>query len=224
MSNQSPIERAVERYSEFHDLRAAINLIPGIGGSLDALFGGLGSEIAQRRVLHLANTLREEMEQLAESAVDKSFLESEEFRDLSLRAFEAASRTRHEEKVRWYAKILRKEVSTDGLRDDSAEAYINTLADLTLREILVAQALWNQQGLAQRNHGENDLQFATRMGWENLSDECPGISPEDLPFCLSRLERAGLVREVVGTFLDYEGGVFVVTYAFEKLMQNYINS
>jgi len=88
---------------------------------------------------------------------------------------------------------------------------------MTPREIEVAQAVYRQQN-DEPQFGENELQWAWRKGWNQLSDMCPLVPKEDIPYVLQRLERSGLLHEITGSYVDYKGGVYTVTKVFRKLM------
>ncbi len=80
----------------------------------------------------------------------------------------------------------------------------------------MARALYEQQKDRPTNEKEG-LQWAKRKGWENLASECV-LDEKDLDFLLKRLEKSGLIKEVVGLYVGYEGGVYVITETFRKLM------
>jgi len=45
------------------------------------------------------------------------------------------------------------------------------------------------------------------------------VPKEDIPFILLRLERCGLIKEITGGYIDYTGGVYIITDVFRKLMK-----
>lgn len=56
--------RTIERYSQSPVFRALVTAIPYIGGSIDALFGQWGAEIAQRRLSTFLEELAKETARL----------------------------------------------------------------------------------------------------------------------------------------------------------------
>jgi len=97
--------RAAEQYEENTVLRAAVVSIPLLGGGLDMIFASEGQRAAKERLYKLIEAIKERTVQLEEEAVSKEYLESEEFIDLVMKAFDSATKTR-DEKIRWYARIL----------------------------------------------------------------------------------------------------------------------
>ena len=210
--------KASEVYTQNVVLRALVNAIPYIGGSLDVLFASKGQQIVQERIMELLEDLKAEMSLLQGETVDKKYLESEEWFDLILRGIEAATKTRNREKIHLYAKVLKGAVTVQNREEFSPEEYLVILAELTPKEIEVARAIYEQQSDRPQD-GENELQWAERKGWEQLSEQCPSVPKEDLPFILLRLQRSGLIHEITGTYVGYGGGVYVITEPFRKLMR-----
>ncbi len=211
------LDKASLRYSDNIALRATINLIPTIGGSLDVIFSSRGQALAAQRLTQFIDDLRTEMRLLETRVVDKDYLESEQWVDLVMRAMEAAARTRDREKIRLYAKILKGAVSNRNLREFSPEEYLTILSEMTPLEIQVATSIYRQQS-DRPQEGENELTWAQRKEWDKIPERV-SVSHDDMPFILIRLERTGLIKEITGAFWGYEGGVYVVTEAFRKMMQ-----
>lgn len=212
------IDKASEAYVQNTWLRAAINLIPYIGGSLDVVLASRGS-LHQKRIVEFLESLKEEMSHIKEERIDTAYLKSPEFSDIILKLMEASLRTRDREKMRLYAKFLRGAVLIQNRNQISLEDYLETLIELTPTELEVARAIYEQQRNSDRGSNENVLQWTRRKGWYDLSDQVTGVAKEDLPFILLRIEKSGLIKEVTGVYVGYEGGVFVVTDAFRKLMR-----
>jgi len=216
----SALAKAGERYSENVALRAAVNLIPYVGGSLDVLFVSKGQSLIQKRVMKLLDDLKVEMSKLDDQAVNKAYLESEEWFDLVTRALEASAKTRDGEKIKLYAKLLSSTVSTQPDPHYSPEDYLAILSELTPREIHVARVLYDQQN-DRPGEKEHELEWAQRKGWDRLAAQAD-VTKEELQFSLLRLQRAGLAKEITGAIYNYGGGVYVITDAFRGMM-NYIH-
>jgi len=69
-----------------------------------------------------------------------------------------------------------------------------------------------------RRKDENELKWALRCGWKKLEKDCPLIPKEDFQFILLRLEKSGLIGELPAGWLG-EGGIFVITDVFRKIMK-----
>jgi hypothetical protein len=173
--------RAIERYSESPVFRALVTAIPYLGGSIDALFGQWGAEIAQRRFRVLLEELAKETARLDASKVDKAFLDSEEFVDLFTRAAREAARSRHREKVRLFARILAGRACVDWSGSTDAEEILDVLAGLSLRQISIMVRMWNrahghqliEEVLPEHDERPFDYQRLVVMGL--LSDRTPSV-------------------------------------------------
>lgn len=56
--------KASEKYSELTAIRAGINAIPFVGGSIDVLISGEAQKIAQRRIEDLISSLSTQLQQV----------------------------------------------------------------------------------------------------------------------------------------------------------------
>ena len=208
---------ALKAYSEKALVRATISAIPWVAGPLDAFLSTKGQKIVQGRITSLLAILQEELRDVHENQVDTSYIESEDFFDLMVKALEAAARTREREKISLYAQILKGAVVGQRERDFSGEEAVRIVLDLTPRQMEVARTVYHQQKEGLRE-AETDLQWAVRAGWENLARSLNGLSAEEAMADLIMLQRAGLLREITGSFWDYSGGILVMTPVFRRLM------
>jgi len=213
------LKPAIEKYSENALLRASISAIPFIGSPLDVFLATKIQKIVNDRIMNLFNELKEEMNTLESKIVDKDYIDSEEFFDLFIKTIEMTAKTRSKEKVKLYAKLLKGAVKFQDRKKYSPEEYLQVLSELTIKELEVARAIYKQQREKKRKN-ENELQWALRCGWEEVEKECPSIPEEDFRFIFLRLQKSGLVKEIVGGFFDYKGGVFVITQVFRKIMKS----
>ena len=98
----------------------------------------------------------------------KIFLKSEEFFDLLIKTFEAAVRTRHNEKTKYYAKILRSSIINDNYFKYEPEEYLEILSELSLQELEFIKTIYNSQNAVPQKDGEDTLAWANRCGWEDI--------------------------------------------------------
>ncbi len=209
------LAKAVDVYSEKTVLRIAITSIPYIGSLLDILLSTKGQKIIQARVMQMFKNLEAEMRNVRENTIDKKYLESEEYFDLLLRSVEAAARTRDREKINLYTKILRGAVIIQDRKKFSPEEYLIILSELASREIQVAQIIYGQ---SEKAPNIDRLLWNREKKLPDLSAHSPSIPKEDLPFILLRLQRTGLIEELIGGF-DRVEGTYVITDVFRKIMQ-----
>jgi hypothetical protein len=215
------LKPAIEKYSENALLRASISAIPFIGSPFDVFLATKAQKIVNNRIMSLFDKLKEEMDTLEDGMIDKDYIDSEEFIELFIKTIEASTKTRDKEKIKLYAKLVKGTVKFQDRKKYSPEEYLQVLAELTMRELEIARAIYKQQKREQKREkgkGEDELQWALRCGWEELEKECPSIPEEDFRFILFRLEKSGLIRELPAGWLG-EGGIFVITDVFRKIMK-----
>ena len=214
---EKSLSAAFQKYSELTLLRAAIAAIPYIGGPIDILLSSKASKITQRRLGEFIDFVTAEMAKLDQQTIDREFIESEEFYDLLMKAFDRSIRTRSTEKKRVYARILRAGVESGGADSTTAEDYLDIVAELSEAEIVIARKLYDRMRLNPKWIEGRQYNWASKRGLEDMHNE--GVVPRaDYDYVLLRLQRVGLLKEQTGAFLNYEGGDYQITDAFEKLM------
>jgi hypothetical protein len=217
----SNIESAAITYSQNTALRTAISLVPGIGPTIDLILSSGGQNIQIKRICNIISILKTEMTKIDETGIDKKFLKSEEFYDFLMRTFESCSRTRHREKVILYCKILGHSVLIDNVSErSSTEDFIGFIDELTLKDLKVGMKIYEQQNDMPEKFDfeENtELKFAVRRGWHDIMYMCD-LNEIDFGITLGKLARTGLIKEIVGMYMGYKGGLYLITPTFKKLM------
>lgn len=242
---ENKLDRSINYYAKASWLRTTIigiggvigvinPIVPAIVGTIDVALTIKAQKVAERRLNVLCQFWEQEMQNTSMQHIDKEYLESEEFFDLLIKVWDATKRTRQNEKISLYAQVLVGAIPLQNREQHWPEDYISILAELTLREIEVARALYKQQ-LIRPEPTENEMEWLRRitaidiekdqdeinigMGqWEKLVADCPSVSKQDIAFLLLRLQRSGLAKEMSGTYWDYLGGVFVATEELRKIM------
>lgn len=217
-------EQANVAYERNTALRALVVAIPGIGSSLDVVLASEAPRIFRERTSKVLNDMKERMETVEDSAIDKEYLQTEEFFDLVLKALDSAIKTRDERKLRLYARILTESTIRSKKEGHSPEEYLDLIADLTPLELRVARALyagWPREGCESR--GTNDVQEAWR-GWQDRVRAEVSIDGADLQLILGRLHSSGLITEEGGLFPRDVGPIdeppqYWVSLGFEKMMR-----
>ncbi|PIF34537.1 hypothetical protein CLU81_5192 [Flavobacterium sp. 9] len=213
--------QASKAYSDQIVLRAAINAIPQIGGSLDILLSSSGQNFVIKRIEEFVSELSHQIEQLDTSKINYDFFEKEEFYDLIIKAFNSASRTRQSEKLQLYAKIV-KGALIEGAEyeEDDPELYLKIIEELSVKELRVAKFLYEIKTL-----NSTELEEVSKRNGENLNNDAallsnlyPEFDEDDLISVFVRLERTGLIKEMVGNYFGYAGGLYDITPLFKKLL------
>jgi hypothetical protein len=65
--------------------------------------------------------------------------------------------------------------------------------------------------------GASELKFVRDSGWKNLQQICK-LGDVDFLLSLTKLSNAGLIKEVVGSYVGYQGAHYIITSTFQRLM------
>jgi hypothetical protein len=225
------LERRAEEFSVAYEdkmlVRAAVAAIPVIGSSLDLVFSSAGQasrERIHRLIDEMKDYMQERMETIENSAFDREYLESEEFRDLVMRAFDATIRTRDAAQRRTYAQILTESTIRSAREGHTPEEYLDLIAALTPLELHVARSLYKNLPRARYESREAaEVQEAWRRWQEKVCAE-ENVDGADLQLILGRLSSSGFLTEEAGLWPQSFGPaseppLYWVSLGFEKLMQ-----
>lgn len=212
-------------YNDATALRAAVSAIPYLGSQIDLFLSTPGQKYMEDRIMYLIDELQNQMDEVYENAVDKRLFETEEGFDLVNSAFTIAAKTRQREKIKIVAQILRG-AFTEKSKDHHAELYLSIVNELSAREIEIAFLLYDIKEKRKINiDDENDKKDQDGMSndpyW--ISKHYPQFTKEELEFVLPRLEKTGLVKELVGSFIGYGGGQYNPTPLFKDFI-NFIQN
>jgi len=189
---------------------------PKIGGGIDMIIATEGQKATKKRSFKLIDEMKQRMEQHEEEASNKEYLASDEFIDLVIKAFDSAAKTRNEEKIRLYARILTESTVRDKQETYFPEEYLNVLAGLTSRQVEVAWAMYEVQVVPrEERHPEGD------DGWhqeKELLCKKLNLDGTQLKFLLKGLVAAGLVAEIGRTKPGTIATEYSITPAFEEMM------
>lgn len=210
----------LEKYSENPSMRIAISSLLGAiplaapaGIALEVYVSTKVGQIKEKRIFDMLDFLNIELENLKES-FEKSIFESEEWIDLFESALRKSIQTRDREKIKHYALILKGfVVSPESI--GKLETYLNALSDLSIDELNVAKLLYDHHLVKKTSENEELL----IEKYAQIERYCNNKSLDEI-FVKQRIAQTGLIKEKVGTFAGYKGGVYIVTEAFEELMSH----
>ena len=152
------------------------------------------------------------------SKIDRAFLDSEEFLDVIMKAFESSAKTRSDKKRQLFARILAARIEQDDLACHSPEDYLSVITQLSESEILIAQKIYEVIVSKPRPIGGTQFVGAT-VGLLEQLHQGKEIPLADYDYVLLRLQRVGLLKEQTGAFAGYSGGAYHLTSAFMNLMR-----
>lgn len=209
-----------EWYASNIFFRTVTTLIPYCGGAIDVAISTQAANIMQKRIQNQLVAIKDALYNVNESKIDKTYLESEEFYDLVNKIFVASIKTRDNERLIWYANILKKSILTDGKIGHSPEEYLDIIADLTPKEVLLAASIYKQQSDYPPEEGIEELEWVIKHGWDNDKlGNLLKLSTEELSLILLRLEYKGLIRNLSRNQI-YEEAIdkYIITSLFKRIM------
>jgi 2-hydroxychromene-2-carboxylate isomerase len=210
-------------YNDLTNLRIAISSIPFLGSQIDMYLSAPGQKFIEERLEYLIEQLQEELEGIEEYLINKEIIASEENFDLVQKAFIATAKTRQREKLKLFAKILKGSlIKRKKLYDP--ELYLKIVDELSVRELEIALLLYEVKVKREiKIEGGNEVEDGMTNDPYWFSKHYPKFSKDELEFTLLRLEKTGLVKELVGSFIGYGGGHYDPTSLFSDFI-NFIEN
>lgn len=131
------ISKLQQGYADIVSLRASVQAIPYIGGSLDTLLVGRATQIHLERVEKFASDLAHRLAAVESTAAK---LNDEAFADLMLSTFEAVARTRSDQKRSRFAEIITNQLvkPMPWEEPENAVRLLSDLEDIHIEIIKVA--------------------------------------------------------------------------------------
>jgi hypothetical protein len=208
------ITKASTKYCDNFFLRAAIQRIPSIGGSLDMLLSGLGAKYQYERLEGFVSDLQDKFKKLEQINNISNMKPSEELFDLMMQIFDQVIKTRSQEKRERFANLVANQV-INKCDWDEVEIACRLLGDLTDAHIAVLEVsikvpptyLENQRvvTLAEK-HLHKRQKYREPPHLQKL---LPNLSVSALRMICSELISKGLLHD---TGLGRWGGVQALTY------------
>ncbi|MBN8778865.1 MULTISPECIES: hypothetical protein [unclassified Thiobacillus] len=215
--NTPTTQTLLARYEGNRVIRGLIQLIPfGIGGAIDVVLARTLTTIREQRSRAFFDELAKGTTQ-----IDPAELESEDFLHCYFATARYALNSRHREKIRMFARLLKSSVSPNGPRDvDEYEIFLEILDELNYRE-LQALTILDSYSSQPWNPDQNDLQW-TNTFWDDFSARLTtdlNIPQEEIRDFMNRISRTGCYEMFTGTYLDYTGGKGKLTPRYRRLKQ-----
>lgn len=204
--------------------------IPSVGSSLDLILADGGRRRRERifgAIEDMKVDMKERLETVEESAIDKKFLNSDEFFDLMMKFFDTTTKSRDETKRRMGARILTESAIVSSGEQYSPEEYLDLISDLTPRELAVARSLHKEQTAKAYEDLEVSEAHEVWKAWQGSVQNEASIEGADLQLILGRLQSSGLILEDgalqpngFGPPLPTAGPTFYwISPTFKKLMR-----
>ncbi len=190
------LERASQSYGDQIILRAAVKVIPHIGGALDKLLSGAGAKVRRERLEHFVYELSRRLERYA--AVPR--IDEDVLYDLVMYAIEQSVRTRKRSKRELFASVIARYVvqSSEADEIEMALRIISELEDIHFEMLRLAleapECAGVFSGLRLISIGEADenVDFGGIMPL-NVNEHMDRWPQEMIPFAASELVSKALL-------------------------------
>ncbi len=145
------------KYKDEPKIRDIVQKFPEIGMPLDIVLAWIGQKVGEQRLMDYLIDIFDELDQIQENKIDRSFFDSPEFLDIVIKASENSLKTRHRERILLNCKILVGALTIDKIEDRHyAEDFLSFVADLTPTDITVGFEIYkaqrNRPAILIRNH------------------------------------------------------------------------
>jgi len=219
--DKSPLDRIADWYESSVIIRVgAVALTPVTSGVTAIVDAGIVSTFAFLRRSRLG-ALRNELIVLNLHPTEEE-IRSQEFIEAFVATASRTERTKREEKIRLFARLLTSYWRDGIFTPESYDKYEEDLAiidELGYREFMVLSILEKYEGQYPLQPGMNQLGRA-RQFWQAFQEEVAReleIKPAEVEGYLQRLSRTGLYQPIVGAFFDYIGGLGYLAPGFARL-------
>lgn len=200
-------------------LRSAILSVPIIGSYMDV---GYTESIQAIKEKIFINSL----EELDEKKVDKAYLNSLEFLNLLVRTYKMALDEIEMDKIIFFSKLIKNSLESSEEERKYDFDYIKIVHELSIDQMHLLHEIYIQQKDLYKFREEypdyTELNLVHECtDWKNLPkilNDKYMIDEDDLNFLLKRTESTGLIREITGTYLNYDGGTYIMNETLRKFM------
>lgn len=184
-------------YSNAFPLRALIQGIPALGGSLDTMLSGLGSKWQTERFENYIKLLEERLARLEKNQGPVKVDPSEPLYDFIIQTFDYVLKTRSEEKRSGFANIVANQLikKSDWAEAETASRLLNDLTDIHVQILLAALGLKRPPGFT---HMVKSVTFSNKYNDAESVDLrilIPGTSIMAIRLACSELIARGLLHD-----------------------------
>jgi hypothetical protein len=203
---------------------AIYNLPEPLRSIANIVLSAFGQYVFEIRLSETLISLYEEIESIGERKIDMSFLHTEHFKDLVIKAVENSVRTRFKERIKLNCRILAGTISIDSINNrGSSDEFLDSVAELNPKDLQIAQIIYQQQKdrlpkFDIESEDNTELKYIVRKGWHDIPNLCH-VTEQQFNISLFKLSKAGLIKEIIGTYSNYTGGLYLITPLFQDLMR-----
>jgi hypothetical protein len=192
--------KASEYYCKMYPLRAAIQILPGLGGAIDTFFSGAGANWQARRLEEFINLLNRKFGSFLHPIPDID--PNEPLYDFIMQVFNSVISHRSAEKRKLFANIVTRQILAQREWDD-AEAAVRILSDLSELHVKILTVAVEAPKCSDRFEGLRVVTFRNDKNADkelqipplDLRTAFPHLSELALRMCCAELLAKGLLHD-----------------------------
>jgi len=207
-----------ENYLKLADnawIRASLQAIPHVGGSLDTLVFVKAGKWKEARIKEFLDNFAKDMSKLKESMIDKDFLESEEFLSIFEDTVIAIIKEHKKNKRRILKKALVSTIKKEFCAQNSKSFLLEILDSLTIEQIQILKYCYEK-------HGDRGYDFLRNLKSKEDTDGIIvtfGELQQEFGWKNGSYGKMGLINDLQGRgiLFDWSAGRFGYTPFFFAL-------
>jgi len=210
------------KYAENTPLRIILtNIIPVFGSSIDLALSSYADEIYKKRIETALDNLNSEIKDLQKSELNEDFLKSELFFDIFRLYLEKSIRTRQNEKIQYYARLLREAIKFPE-KIEQGEQDIEKISSLSILDLVIMKYMYEKNLQDSELFSNPDELISGSKLVKQIPNNLPEINhlkKSEIELSINNLISKGLVREYAGSAGTYGGGWYFITPLLNEIMQ-----
>ena len=221
------ITKASAYYCDKFVLRAAIQGVPWVGGSIDTLLAGLGAKYQYQRLEQFISELHKRFSKLEQSIDPQAIEPGEPLFDFTMQVFDHVIKSRSQEKHQRFANLFVNQIAKNRPWDE-AETACRLLGDLTDVHIEILAESLNAPLTDFKNQRAVTLAEKYRDRRPRYRDPIhlgrtfPHLSDSVLRMICSELLSRGLMRDIGTGHFDTEPMEFLIATDLAKWLRDWI--
>lgn len=172
-----------DKYDEistsYHDLptiRAIVQLIPHVGGSLDTLLASRAEKLASKRIEKFIDETKQKLDNIDESKIDKEFIRTEEFEEVLRDIINKVKQSFDVEKIKLLSNAFKNSILVSHAKDPLTFTYIEILHVLSITHIVILRFFYDNSS---KNINEQTI-IANAIQEEGISKDESELIIDDL--------------------------------------------
>lgn len=210
------IEKIVEGYAEQTPIRIlTTTLIPVFGSIIDQILGNYANNMYQKRIEDALRKLDNELLHIKNKLVTNDFLKSESFFDIFIQFLENSIKTRNEEKIQYYVKILSDTISHPD-KIEFNELVMRQIALLTTNDLILMRFMYkknqeNPELFGNPNTIEGGFLIKNIPNNTPTHEDISQLTNIEIKISLNTITATGFVKEFSGAAGAYKGEWYYIT-------------